>query len=117
MDETRSSAPGHVEPTPEAEPLDPAASPGSPAAQPPAVVPPEPTQAQSSDTSGPSGAPSAAPQDRVGQIGRDLGQRLKPVAAAAEGIAAQALNLSAKGLGRLAAMLQERRRRRDAGGE
>ena len=111
MDETRSSAPGHVEATPEAEPLDPAAASARSSALAPADQPPS---QESSSSSGPSATPSA-PQDRVGEIGRDLGQRLKPVAVAAEGIAAQALDLSAKGLSRLAAMLEERRRRRDDG--
>lgn len=102
MDETRSSAPGHVEPTPEAEPLDPAASTGAPPV-------PATTQSSGSDAQG------SAPEDRVGEMGRDLGQRLKPVAAVAEDVAAKALDLSAKGLGRLAAILQERRQRRDSG--
>lgn len=101
MDETRSSAPGHVEATPEAEPFDPAASP----------APPVPATTSST---GP-GAQSGAPQDRVGEMGRDLGQRLKPVAVAAEGVAAKAVDLSTKGLNRLAAILRERRQRRDGG--
>lgn len=106
MDQTRSSAPGHVEPTPEAEPLDPAGS---------SVVPSSPSfeRVGASDATG-SEAPQSDPDDRVGAIGRDLGQRLKPVAAAAEDVAAKALDLSAKGLNRLAAMLQERRNSRDS---
>lgn len=103
MDETRSSAPGHVEPTPEIDPFDPAGSPIAPSSPP----------LGGADATG-SGTPSADPDNRVGAIGRDLGQRLKPVAAAAEDVAAKALDLSAKGLNRLAAILQERRSQRGA---
>ena len=107
-------ATGHVEPTPEAQPLDPTpAQPiggsGGPTAAPPA--------GQRSDQAAGSGtAGGQAQADRAEEIGRELAERLKPVAAVAEGVVAKALDLSAKGLGRLAAKLHERRQRA-AGGQ
>ncbi|MDQ3695696.1 MAG: hypothetical protein M3464_19075, partial [Chloroflexota bacterium] len=47
------------------------------------------------------------------EIAKDLGERLKPVAAAAEEVATKALDLSAKGLSRLVDKLERRRRDRD----
>ena len=115
MSQTPTPGPtGHVEATPEAQPLDPS----------PAWSPGGGTGNSSGQPSGPSasGQPSGAaagsqaPQDRAEEIGREVAQRLKPVAAVAEEVAARALDLSAKGLGRLAAKLHERRQRA-AGGQ
>jgi hypothetical protein len=102
MDDNRST--GHVEPTPEAEPLD----------------------LRSADRidGGPteSGANAAeaiggAAKDRAGSTGRDVAERFKPVAAAAEEITVKAVDLAAKGLTRLAGVLEERRRGRGSGDE
>ena len=112
MDDSRTQPPtGHVESTPEAEPLD--LVPTSPPAQ-------TPTGGASDQPSAGPSTPSAAAgssgsEDRAGEVGRDLAKRLKPVAAAAESAAVTAINLSSKGLSRLAAMLEERRRRRGSG--
>lgn len=98
MDDSRGTGqPGHVEPTPEARPTAAGPTPAGGTERPE----PEPL----------------IPQDRPDDIGRDVADRLKPVAAAAEGIAAKAVDLSTKGLGKLAAMLEERRRQRQGGDE
>jgi hypothetical protein len=70
----------------------------------------------------PSPAPAAEAVPSDGDRGRDevlsvrvreWAQRLKPVAVAAEGVTARAVNFSARGLSRLGAILDERRRRRE----
>lgn len=99
MDDTRPT--GHVEPTPEVEPVDSLElRVGDPAGAP---EPPPPTPIR--------------PDAEGGTAAGGLAERLKPVAAAAEDVAAKALDLSAKGLSRLAGLLEERRQRRDAGGD
>ena len=117
MDDTRSPGQsGHIDPTPEARPLSPAG---------PTPAPGTGTggaQSSSGATDGQGGGPGAAqdrpplvPEDRTDDIGRDVAERLKPVAEAAEGIAAKAVDLSAKGLTRLSAILEQRRRQRESG--
>ena len=111
MDETRTSTSGHVESTPEAQPLDPTGT-----------AEPSSSRSGGGATAGPSGGASAgpsasAPEDRAEEMARDVAQRLKPVAVAAEDVAAKAVNLSAKGLSRLARILEERRRQRGSGGQ
>jgi hypothetical protein len=96
-------ATGHVESTPEAEPLD--------------------LRSTGRVDSGPaeSGAKAAealggAAKDRAGATGHDVAERLKPVAAVAADMAVKGVDLAAKGLTRLSAMLEERRRARGSGG-
>lgn len=120
MDDTRTPAPGqafgqaddafaqaegvvsgHVEATPEAEPLDSldlrvAPPPASGGDEPAALPPPTPLRPGLDDQ----------------PAGGGFVERLKPVTAAAEDVAAAAVSLSAKGLSRLAALLDERRQRR-----
>ncbi len=109
---------GHVEATPEAQPLDPASA--SSAGGTGQATGSSSDQAGSQSASQPSGGGQAAgqaPQDRAEEIGREVAERLKPVAAVAEEVAARALDLSAKGLGRLSAKLHERRQRASGGGD
>ena len=111
MSQTPTPGPtGHVESTPEAQPLDPnpAQSVGGNAGQTASAPSSGPQNQQASSQSAAGGQ---APQDRAEEIGREVAERLKPVAAVAEEVAARALDLSAKGLSRLAAKLQERRQR------
>ena len=51
-------------------------------------------------------------QDPVADRARELAEQLKPVAMAAEEVAVKAVDLSAKGLNRLSAYLEKRRRER-----
>ena len=53
--------------------------------------------------------------DLLGERGREVAERLKPVAAAAEEVAAKAVDLSVKGLTRLGALLDKRRQERGGG--
>ena len=111
MDDTRTTGgTGHVEPTPEARPLRPPTMQDHFAGQGAAGTESgQGTQASSGTTAG---AGSAAPQEKAEEIGREVAERLKPVAAAAEGVVARALDLSAKGLHKLVDKLEERRRQR-----
>lgn len=113
MDETRSSAPGHVEATPEVDPLDPTGA-AATSSNLPAPTPSPFGDPGAAGSTPPTDAttPDAARRERVGAMGRDLGERLKPVASAAEVAAVKALQLSASGLKRLAGMIDERRRQR-----
>jgi hypothetical protein len=95
---------GHVEATPEARPLTPPTMRDNYAGRPLAGGQPE-GGATGQTTSTP------VPPD---EIAREVAERLKPVAAAAEEVAAKAIDLSAKGLTKLAGKLEERRRQRGA---
>ena len=133
MDETKTGNTSHFESTPEAQPLTPdgeateirsSASQGTEAGA-------AQSEAGSGTRSG--GAPPAAGTstlaqtaelreipaggDVLGDRGRDMAERLKPVAEAAEEVAAKAIDLSVKGLNRLSAMLEKRRQERGGGGK
>ena len=116
MDETRRTRrTGHVEPTPEARPLTPPtmqdhfAGQGAPTAG-------GSTAGQTAQAGAAGGAGSSAPHDKAEEIGREVTERLKPVAAAAEEVAAKGNDISAKVLHKLVDMLEERRRHREGGG-
>ncbi|MDQ3467617.1 MAG: hypothetical protein M3411_05185 [Chloroflexota bacterium] len=96
---------GHVEPSPEAEPLEPSGTASASAANAESAPPDISTWKQ---------AEAGSPADRSDK-GDDLAQRLKPAIAVAEKIAGTAVDLSAKGLTKLANILKERRQRRDRG--
>lgn len=66
-----------------------------------------------SDTSA-AGKATAAKDEVVSERVRDMADRLKPVALAAEEMTARAVNLSAKGLSKLGAYLDQRRQQRAA---
>lgn len=97
-----------------------------PPAQPPR---PEPERARPAKSDGPEAAattdqPGSAAMEQAGtatgasprvEMAKTWARRLKPVAAAAESIAARAVDLSARGLTRLSVTMNERRRRRQAG--
>ena len=122
MDDTRPpGASGHVDPTPEARPLSSTGPTQRPEADAQATGPGG-SQPSSGTTDGQGSGPRSAqdrppliPEDRTDDIGRDVAERLKPVAEVAEGIAAKAVDLSAKGLTRLSAILEQRRRQRESG--
>jgi hypothetical protein len=109
MDETRVPNPGGTfEPTPEATP----------------ISDQTPVPVASAGTGGP-GATSDAQGGTAatgqtggegGDFAHDLAERLKPVAAAAEEVAARAVDLSSKGLEKVASFLEERRRQRGGDG-
>lgn len=89
---------------------------------------PEPERTRSAKTDGPQAAvtadqPGSAAMEQAGsapgatariEMAKSWARRLKPVAVAAESIAARAVDLSARGLTRLSATMNERRRRRQA---
>ena len=104
---------GRVESRLEARPLDPSSA--SPPSSSTGQSSGQPSGLSASQQSGAGSAGGQAPQDRAEEIGREVAERLKPVAAVAEEVAARALDLSAKGLGRLAAKLHERRQRASGG--
>jgi hypothetical protein len=95
---------GHVEPTPEARPLTPPTMRDHYVGQPLAGAQPQGPAATAGHTTS-----SQVPPE---EIAREVAERLKPVAAAAEEVAAKALDFSAKGLTKLAGKLEERRRQR-----
>jgi hypothetical protein len=120
MDNTRPTQPGTVYSTPEAGPLNPpsvpdhfgrTASSGQPAAE--GLSTPEATVTRASAGSGPG---EEQPQDErtPEEAAQELGDRLKPVLEAAEDVATKALDVTARGLGRLVDKLEERRRHRDS---
>ena len=124
MDNTRPTPPGTVQPTPEAGPVTPPtmqdhfAQPTSgtqSAAASQTEMTPEATVTAASAGTGSGnqqqGQQSGQTPDAAAQ---ELGERLKPVLAAAEDVAVKALDLSAKGLSRLVDRLEERRRQRDS---
>jgi hypothetical protein len=106
MDETRVPNPGGTfEPTPEATPI--------------ADQAPVPVASAGPGGAGATADASATDQSAGGQGGdfaHDLAERLKPVATAAEEIAARAVDLSSKGLEKVAEFLEERRRQRAGDG-
>ena len=123
MDRTQRPT-GIIEPTPEARPLtpptmqqhfaDPIQFPGS-AGQ----AASKPTGQQTEQTVGQAGSQGAG--GRLGhkpsaeEVGREVADKLKPVAVAAEEVTARVLDLTAKGLTKLAGMLEERRHQRTGG--
>lgn len=120
-DPTQSSQTGgHVEETPEARPLTPptmqenyAGPIGGAEPAPPSAPPPSPSRDWESGSGFGSGSGSGSgASDGDGKGAEEIAERLKPVVAAAEGIAAKALEASTKGLGILARKLEERRRQR-----
>ena len=116
MDDTPTTAgTGHVEPTPEARPLKPPTMQDHLTGQGAANT--QSGQGPQGGSGSVGGAGYAAPEDKVEEIGREVTERLKPVAAAAEEVAAKALDLSAKGLHKLVDKLEERRRQRGGGTE
>ncbi len=137
MDETRPTGETpRFEPTPEAHPLDPAAAePGASAAHQERAAEEaqgttgtgsqdtSPALPQTGDlserTSGPATAaqvqPSAGAGDPMTDRAREVTERLKPVAVAAEEVAAKAVDLSVKGLTKLSALLERRRQERGTG--
>jgi len=101
MDETERVNGGAIEPTP----------------QPPREeLPPETTAEAATGSTASAGAGAAGqPQkaeDQLEEKVRELAEKLKPVALAAEDAATTAVDLSAKGLGKLAAYLDRRRQER-----
>jgi hypothetical protein len=97
---------GHVEPTPEARPLTPPTMRDNYVGQPLAG-----NQLQGQTTAGQTTSSQVPPEE----VAREVAERLKPVAAAAEEVAAKALDFSARGLTKLASKLEERRRQRESG--
>ncbi len=96
-----------------------------PPAQPPRPEPERarPAKADSQQAAVTADQPSSAAMEQAGtatgasariEMAKTWARRLKPVAVAAESIAARAVDLSARGLTRLIATMNERRRRRQA---
>lgn len=54
--------------------------------------------------------------EKIGELTRDVAERLKPVAAVAEDVAARAVSMSTKGLSRLSEILAARREKRSESG-
>ena len=101
MTETNeSSAPRPFEPTPEATMTDDASSRSSG------------STAESQSDAGNTRSQQTPPKDAVADAAHDIAERLKPVAAMAETVAVKAIELSSKGLDRLAGYLKERQQTR-----
>ena len=99
-------------PTPDLSPPAPTAS----AAETGAGVPP----ATAASTTPPPGGGSAGPSAGSGSgtdRAQDIAERLRPLAVAAEEVAAQVVHLSARGLDRLGRFLDERRQARHGAGD
>lgn len=65
-------------------------------------------------STGPEASAQTGTDDPKAERGREIADQLKPVALAAEEITAKAVDISAKGLTKVAAFLQKRRQARDA---
>ena len=72
--------------------------------------------AESASTGAEATAEASATDEPPRERGRDFAEQLKPVATAAEEVTAKAVDLSAKGLTKLAAFLEKRRQARQARG-
>ena len=124
MDYTRPNPPGTVQPTPEAGPITPptmqdhfaqSSSDAQSAAASQTQMTPEATVTAASAGAGSRDQQQSQQSERTPEeVAQELGERLKPVLAAAEDVAVKALDLSAKGLSRLIARLEERLRQRDS---
>jgi len=80
-------------------------------ARPGAEAEPAAIRAESPST-GPEASADHAATDAPRQRGRDFAEQMKPVATAAEEVTAKAIDLSARGLTKLAAFLEKRRQAR-----
>jgi len=113
MDESRgTSTGGAFEPTPEATPTADDVTP---------LIRLDDERAQREETAGASqsaGSSTGGKDDgeKIGELTRDVAERLKPVAAVAEDVAARAVSMSTKGLTRLSEILAARREKRAATG-
>jgi hypothetical protein len=124
MDDTRSTQQGNVYPTPEGGPItpptmrdhyDPTAGGAQSDVSGQTISTPEATVTQTSAIGGGGSQSDGAKSEKSPEeAAHELGDRLKPVFAAAEDVAIKALDLSAKGLSKLGDMLEERRRGRDS---
>lgn len=123
MDNTRPTPPGTVHPTPEAGPVTPptmqdhfaqSTSDAQSAAASQTETTPEATVTAVSAGTGSHEQQSRQSERSPDEVAQELGERLKPVLAAAEDVAVKALDLSAKGLSMLVNKLEERRRQRDS---